>query len=235
MNCSHKHIGWVIWPALLAAVTGCQQQSVNKLVNPYPDGAVAQTSGIYSLYRDQLLTGGGLGLFPTGDNQSIDLQDQSAPTRTLVQMRYDWNGQDIYHEEFDVLEHTFAGFSLVITQDFTGLESATPKDLSGPGYTKLKFSARGVLSQNTTLLIEGPDNATSRADRTSLELDGSQLTSNWADYTLDNIPAGHFADVRVFVSFSFQYEQPPRTTVPGGGGAVYIDDIRYCTAGVDCL
>jgi hypothetical protein len=33
--------------------------------------------------------------------------------------------------------------------------------------------------------------------------------------------------VKIFATFVIQYAQPPRTTAPGNGGVIYIDDLRY--------
>jgi hypothetical protein len=57
-------------------------------------------------------------------------------------------------------------------------------------------------------------------------LDSTALGPNWQQVTLP-IPASNFPNVKVFLTISFQYAQPPRTTDPGNGGVVYIDDISY--------
>jgi hypothetical protein len=57
-------------------------------------------------------------------------------------------------------------------------------------------------------------------------LDSTQVTSDWQEYSLA-IPPSHFNNVKIFVTVSFQYTQPPRTTEAGTGGEVYLDDVKY--------
>jgi hypothetical protein len=207
-------------------LAACERNPVNRLSDPLADGVVPQSSGTYMIYDEELETGGGLGLIPGSGNQNITLADTSEPRRTLRQIRYTWNGQDVFNPDTMTVEHDFAGFSLLVSPDFTTITSASAKDLSSPGYTTLKMAVRGSLTANTKLRIEGPNTDPPTFTSPILELDSSQLTGEWQDVSLA-IPANHFSSVKAFVTISFQYTQPPRTTNPGDGGVVYLDDIRY--------
>jgi hypothetical protein len=87
----------------------------------------------------------------------------------------------------------------------------------------LRLFVRGALSTNTTLRIEGPSNGTTS---TPARVELSSLGSEWQEVVL-SIPAADFSNVKVFLTVSFQYSQPPRTTANGEGGVVFLDDIRY--------
>jgi hypothetical protein len=214
----------ILLTASLIFVLGCEKNPVDRLVNPLPDGDVSQSSGIFSIYSDELTTGGGVGFIPGGENQAIDFLDQSSPQRTRTQVRFTWNGGDVTQNGSP--QHLFAGFILPITVDAADLPAATGRDLSSFGYTKLTLYLRGSLSANTTLRIEGPDDGQGGITAAQTNLTGSTVNSNWTQITL-NIPSGHFTNIQTFLTLTFQYDQPPRTTAPGEGGVVYLDDIQY--------
>lgn len=201
---------------------GCRRNPIERLSSPLDDGAVPQTSGVYMLFDDELKTGGGVGFIPGGQNQSIDFTDHSAP-RGAASVRYYWNGGDVFNDETNEWQHLFAGFSFVVTPEFSRHLAVPGKNLSGPGYSSLKMWVRGHLSEGTKLRIEGPGDGVGTPARVELD----SLGSGWQEVTLPNIPSADFNPVNVFLTISFQYTQPPRTTVAGGGGLVFLDDIRY--------
>jgi len=121
---------------------------------------------------------------------------------------------------------TISGFSLLITPNFDTFDAATPRVLNGFGYTKLIFSIRGTLSANTSLEVTGPDDGDSTTTATTTEYNSSQIGSSWTELTL-TVPNGEFASVKSYASFTFIYRQPGRTTDPGNGGLIYLDNIRY--------
>jgi hypothetical protein len=202
--------------SLLFFATGCKKDPVGRIVNPLGDGAVPQVSGVYVIYSDELKTGGGLGFVPTAGNQGIDLFDQSEPRRTRNQIRYLWNGQSVGGQI------NFAGFSLLITPDFSTLNSTPHKDLSFGGYTKLTMMVRGRLGDGVSLRIEGPGSGSSTAARTDI----TTLSNTWQQITL-SVPSADFSTVRIFMTLTFQYDRVPRTDVPSDGGEVYLDDIQF--------
>jgi hypothetical protein len=201
-------------------LSACKKNPVDRLTNP--DGRVPRSSGIYSIFEDDLLTAGGIAFIPFSGNQSIELIDQSAPRRGRAQVRYSWNGQDVLNG--GTPQHLFAGFQFIITPDQSSLAKTPGRDLSGPGYSKLTLYVRGNLSLHTSLRIEGPDDANESTTPARTEL--STLSNDWTKVTL-SVPSGDFVNVKSFITVSFQYDQPAFTTAPGEGGVVYLDGIQY--------
>ena len=211
-----KRVRWML-AAAAVFFFACERNPIEKLVNPIPDGSVPQSSGLFVLYDDELRTGGGLGLIPGGGNQTISLADRSSPQRSTNDIHYAWNGGDVAGQ------HLFAGFSLLVTPDFTSFANARPKDLSGPGYTKVTLYLRGSLSAGTQIRIEGPD---AGPGHTGTPYQSSALSGSWTQISFA-VPPADFQRVKVFLTVSFQFTQPAGTTDPGEGGEVFLDDIRY--------
>ena len=212
----------------LLLLVGCKRDPTDRLVDSNLSGSVPQISGIFHIFDDELKTAGGLGFVPGGENQSIDLRDQSSPRGGLAQIRYAWNGGEVFNDGATPpgFQHDFAGFSLLVSQDFTTNVSAPARNLSAANYTQLIFSIRGSLSANTTVKVDGPDDGDSTTSTTSRTLSASEVGSGWREYAIA-IPIGDFSSIKVFVTFTLQYAQPPRTTVAGNGGVIYVDNIRY--------
>ena len=208
---------------------GCEKNPVERLTNPLPGGVVPQASEVYTIYDDELKTGGGLAFIPGGENQVIDLRDQSGPRRSTNHIRYVWNGGDVFNAETGQNQHLFAGFQLLVSPDFTDFASTGGKDLSAGGFTKMVFHIRGELSQETRLRIEGPAAGTEAPDETCSQTGCQELTSLSSGWQRVEIPisAARLGNVKIFATVTFQYDQPPRTTVAGNGGVVHLDDIRY--------
>lgn len=223
---------------LCLAGLSCKQNPVDRLLNPVPSGAVNGVGANYIVYNDELNTGGGLGFFPGGESQSIDLHDNTPPARSLSDIRYTWTGQNV-SSNFGP-EHTFAGFSLLVTPDFSTLATAQPKDLSRANYGHLQFSIRGSLSDRTYVKIDGPSNgvtASTDSVRSRRQGDSSGgdtdangkeivITNDWQDYSI-HISPQYFSSVKIFCQFSFAFDQPIGTTEPGAGGTIYVDNIQY--------
>lgn len=215
----------------LALTLGCKKNPIERLSNPVPSGAVPVAGTEFIIFDDELKTGGGLGFIPGGENQAISLDDTSSPRSGSRQIRYEWNGADVFNSTTSAFQHEFAGFSLLVAENFPANENVAPKDISGPGYTKLKMKVRGSLSTNTRLRIEGPsDGDNDPLTNTPEQVELTSLTNDWQEVVVPsagNIPNTHFQAVKSFITISLQYSIPPRTTVHGGGGVVYLDDIRY--------
>ena len=208
--------------AAALALAACERNPVDRLVNPNDQGGVPQFGDTYVIFDDELKTGGGVGLIPGGENQTLDFRAPSDIGSFSIQ--YVWNGKDVFNSETGEFQHLFAGFALSVTELFEDLAGATGKDLSGPGYTTLRLRVRGALSQETSLRIEGPDDGAGGITPARTEL--TTLGPAWQDVTLA-VPAGDFANVKTFMTVTFQYDQPPRTEPPGEGGTVFLDDVRY--------
>lgn len=205
--------------AVALGLSGCRKNPIERLINPVPSGQVPGSSGIYTIFDDELKTAGGLAFIPESGGLLIDLNDQTSPRRSTSQMRFKWDGQNVGSQ------HLVGGFEIIVSPDGSTLSTTPGKDLSSFGYTKLTFYLRGTLGTNTKLRIEGPTDTVITAART--ELDSSQVTGDWQKITLSIPTSSDFQNVKVFAIFSFQYTQPPHTTNPGDGGEIFLDDIRY--------
>lgn len=191
-------------------------------MDPNPSNAVPVAGIPLSIYSDQLDTGGGLGLFPSSNNQQIDTASRDNPHSGRRCIRYSWNGQDVPNN--GTPEHTFAGFDLVVSQDLTTLSSAAGRNLSAAGYTKLTFWLRGTLTENTTIKVEGPGNGNSNTILPSVTV--TSLSNNWQQFTINASP-GDFNNVKEFFKLTFVFAQPSGTTVAGQGGTVFADDVQF--------
>jgi len=213
----------IIAALTLFGFSSCKKNPIDRLTNPLPGGAVPQSSGIFIIYQDELKTGGGLGFIPGGENQAIDLANADSPRLTNRQILYAWNGSPTGGQQL------FAGFQLLVTSNESGLASATGKNVSAAGYTKMSFDIRGSTSSDNVVRVQGPAAGTEAPVTTCAPPDCmelSQLDGDWRHVELP-VSAGHFTNVKIFATFSFQYSQAPRTTNPGAGGSIYIDNIRY--------
>ncbi len=214
---------------LILFLASCQRNPTDKLSNPLKDGAVSQSPATFPVYTDELTTGGGLGFIPGGENQAIALDDSSSPQRTHHAIRYEWSGRDVFNAGAvpPAYQHVFAGFVLTVSPDLVTLPATQAKDISAPGYVKMKFFARGSLSQQTIVRIEGPDDGDSATTPDRMELDASQLTNDWKEFELPLTAASKFNTVKSFMTVSFQYTEVIRAQIAGNGGIIYLDDIRY--------
>ncbi|MBV9079982.1 MAG: hypothetical protein JO102_02560 [Elusimicrobia bacterium] len=214
--------------ALALLLTACRRNPIERLVNPVPEGAVPGISGVYVIYDDELKTGGGVEFIPGGENQSADFADSSSGRRTARQIKYQWNGGNVSDTDpaFAPSEHLFAGFSLGTLVNSAQQPSDPGKNLSAFGYTKLTLWVKGDLSTGNRLRIEGPSQLSQNHTPARTEIDAATLASGWQKVTL-NVPPSDFTTVKVYMTISIQYDQPPRTTANGDGGTVYIDDVQY--------
>lgn len=212
--------------ALAVGTTSCKKNPIERLVNPYGDSSVPGISGTYTIFDDELKTGGAVGFIPFGENQSIDFSDKTSPRRSANHVRYQWNGLDTSSTTAGATQHDFAGFSLFFAPTIGAVPTSPGVNLSLGGYTMIKLWVRGELSEGNRLRIEGPDDGDSFTPTARVELSADQLGQGWQEITLP-IPVTDFQSVKVFMTISLQYSQPPRTTAAGDGGTVYLDDIRY--------
>lgn len=211
-------------PLFIAAAflffSACKRNPIDRLIDPSSSGAVGTVSGTYVVFDEELKTGGGLGFIPGGQNQSITLTAVDGSRGRHI--RYHWNGQSV--SSTTTPQHLFAGFELLVTPDFIDFDAATGKNLAFGGYMNLVFSIRADLSDNTTVRVEGPDDGPGGISPVGSNV--LPITSSWQEFSIA-IPPSHFNDVKGFIIVSLQYAQPSGTTSAGGGGTVYIDDIRY--------
>ncbi len=219
---------------VLLAGSACKKNPIDRLSNPVPDGAVNGISGTYFIYDDDLKTGGGLAFIPGGENQSADVLDNSQPQLTLNQIRYSWNGGPVFDYEHGVFQYRFAGFNFPVSIEIDDLPTTPARDLSRANYTAVKLWVRGTLSDRTWLRIDGPDTSPSGAhaqinSRRQGDISGGDfvLTNDWQEITLPVPLASNFSTIKTFITITIQFAPPFGTTSHGGGGTVYVDNIRY--------
>jgi hypothetical protein len=204
---------------------GCEKKPTDGLVDPNPGNAVAPTGQALVVYDDVLKTGGGMGLFPSNENQQIALDSTDGPHSGRRCIRYSWNGQDIPNPgTVPNPEHTFAGFDLVVSNDLTTLAAAPARNLSAAGYTTVTFWLRGTLSDSATLKVEAPGTGFTSTIAPSITV--TSLSGGWQQFTI-NISTADLISVKEFFKLTFVYTQPTGTTAAGGGGTVFVDDIQY--------
>ena len=177
------------------------------------------------IYDDTLKTGGGVGLFPSGDNQQINLASTTLPHSGEFCINYSWNGNDVSNPGGSPNpEHTFAGFDLFVSNSFTTLASTPGRDLSAAGYTQVTFWLRGSLSASTTIKVEVAGTGSTSTIAPSIII--GTLQNYWQQFSVPVSPSD-LKNVKEFFKLTFVYAQPTGTTAPGGGGSVFVDDIQY--------
>jgi hypothetical protein len=204
--------------ALLAA---CDRHAGDRLTDLTPEGAVPGASADWVLYADELRTGGGFYLIPEAANQAIVDGDPAAAAVGRSGITYTWNGGAVN------AQHLFAGFGLLVAQTIFQDASTPARDLSGQGFTRIAFRAKGSLGENVILRVEGPGDGSNATVLPRLEITRSELAAGWARYELPVPSPAAFASVKQYVNFILVYDQPTGTTLPGEGGTVHIDQVAY--------
>jgi len=169
-----------------------------------------------------LQTGGGVDFFPSAQNQQLafDFRDNCHSGPRCIS--YFWNGQDVLNS--GVAEHTFVGFDLLVSQNFSTLAGTPARNLSAAGYTKVTFWMRGSLSDSTQVKVEAPGTGNQSTLAPTLII--TSLLGSWQQFTVSAGP-GAFSNVKEFFKVTFVYNQPTGTTNHGDGGSVFIDDIHF--------
>jgi hypothetical protein len=208
---------------------GCDKAPARRLTDPTPEGAVSQGPGTWVLYDEDLRTGGGYYLIPNGGNQTLVAGSEEFASSGRKSIFYAWNGKEVLDSVLG-LQHLFAGFGLLVAEDITQVNTTAAKDLSAAGFTKITFMARGSLSENTVLRVEGPGDGSGATILPRLEISRDQLTGTWTKFTLPAsgaISSASFKSVKQYLNFTMVYSQPSATTGAGEGGSIYIDQITY--------
>jgi hypothetical protein len=231
-----------LFAALSIAVflCSCNKSPFDRSRDASGGGATGSLSPSVNLvvFSSELKTGGGAFLYPGGNNQTLSFQDTSNPISTRS-IRYNWNGTPV------VGGTLFAGFDLMNTPTLSTYNPNTGRNLSGAGYGKVTFYARGGLSTNTVLKVEaanpsnngqcvvlsmnGTDDIVNIADQCNSQPTPSgcskaQLSANWQSYRLTIVNSSNVADL---FKATFIYNQPCFSTTYGQGGTVFFDQIQY--------
>ncbi len=223
----------LLWPFVFAG--GCKSPFDRTRDASGGGGTGAITgSGNLVVFSNELKTGGGAFLYPSGENQALSFNDTSNPI-SARSIRYTWNGQDVGGQ------HIFTGFDLMHTATQADYTPTRGRDLRAANYTKVTFYARGSLSANTFMKVEVADDGdpTTPAPCVALSPRGDlddlfpatpcgrrdTITSDWRQYTIP-ISNSNLNPVKDFFKGTFVF-LPGGGNIPGGGGTVYFDNIQY--------
>lgn len=193
----------------LIFMVGCELNPLNKLTNPTLDESLGNTTwGDWVVYDDDLRGVGGITYLtgPQGQETDFRVADQSPPQGYMC-MKYSWTGQDVYDYEINGMQHYYCALSLIVDED-----GFTYKDFTPGGYTKITFWAKGALSVNTKVSFTGPHGG---------KVEVASLTNTWRQY---EIVLEQLTSITAYFSIVFSYSGGD---IPGTGGFVYVDDIRY--------
>jgi len=212
----------VVSGVVLLVCCGCGRNRTHNPQDMLGAGATGRYGSVFVLYDDELKTGGGVYLYPSGDNQSLDTDSRELPYAGARCIRYSWNGGAVCQSATGRAQHAFAGFSLAVSATADELPAAAARDFSDAGYTVMHVFVRGSLSDNTILKLEGPDDGDETTPAPSLEI--ASLSDSWQAYSFPVTPAS-LARVKEFFKATFVYSNPDGTLAAGGGGSVAVDTI----------
>lgn len=215
-------------------LASCEKNPMDRLADPFDDGALNAWSGVFKIYEDDLLTGGNVSFIPSdpsppNNNMTLDFlnTDDNPPGGTKC-LRYTWNGQD--QDWSGKNEHDWAGMSLIVATHWSLYDATPSKDLAAAGYTKITFKACAIIDSDTYVKFEGPISTTTpaptRGGTRYLRLNSIEL-GNWQSYTI-NFSNADFKSVKDYFKIVIEYPKSiTDTTLYGHGGIVLVDDIRY--------
>ncbi|MCK4532702.1 hypothetical protein KAU39_02860 [bacterium] len=198
----------------LIFIVGCELNPLNKLTNPTLDESLGNTSwNDWVVYDDDLKGVGGTIYMtgPQGQNMDFRVTGQSPPQGDMC-MKYSWTGEDVYDYEWNIMHHGYCYLSLIVDEDSQSFGS-TYRDFTPGGYTKITFWAKGALSADTTVVFTGPHGE---------EVVVNNLTNTWKQH---EITLTQLTSITAYFTIGFNYSGGD--DIPGVGGFVYVDDIRY--------
>ena len=214
----------VIGFAAICLCSACGRNRLESQRDRFTAGATDNFGSVYVIYDEELKTGGGLLIFPGGENQMIDLENRENPFGGKQCIKYHWNGGEVFNYEIGRFQNSFAGFALQTEDDPADFFSSNPRDFSSAQYTKVFFHIRGALSENTKLKVEAPDDADTETAAPMLEI--TSLTNAWTQYSFNITPAS-LTKVKEFFKLTFIYSNPDGTSNSGEGGIVFVDNIFW--------
>lgn len=219
----HKIIRIFFTAAVIAGITGCDRHPFKKVSTLRDEGLLPSVNATFIVYDDELKTGGNLFVFPGGENQTVELKWQDRPYRGKNCIMYSWNGRDVNDGNLGITRHDFVGLDLVVSEGSGDFAASSSLDLSAGAYAKATFWIRGTLSEGTTLKVESPDDGSTATAAPQLLI--TSISETWQKNEI-TIAASDLTALKEFFKITFVYTQPTGTTTPGGGGTVFLDDIR---------
>lgn len=231
--------------AALLLFSSCKKNPLDR-IDTAASGAMPtdSPSTAFVVYRNgEITSGGGAGLYPGSDEQTINFNDSGA-------IRYMWTGRDVGGQ------HVFAGFDLCHSPDLSPQWYWwLGKDLSEHHFSKISFYIKGSLSKDTVVKIESPHDGinpnagnkyiSSYRPCKVLSNDGIEpidpgtgfllcrdgynpgalkLTSSWQKVTM-SAPNEKFLwyNIRDFFKATFVFVG----NGTGSGGVIYVDKVQY--------
>jgi hypothetical protein len=207
------------------ALASCQKDPVNHLINPTASNTAGGWSGVWTIYDDDLKTGGTVMMFTSKDGQQIDFASKENPHTGAQSLKYSWDGTDAiaYQGALQYFQPGYVGFGLIVPEDQSKFGVVT-RDLTPGGFTKVSFWIRGNIGSLVTFRLE-TDNGTnvSPSGNNAWESNTTDraVTSAWQRYEF--ALSGSQAATKLFLKIFFKYAGGPGTR--GTGGTVYLDDI----------
>jgi hypothetical protein len=228
---------WAPWVTAFALLLGGCKSPFERTKDADGSGALGPGtiggSGRLVVYSNELQTGGGAFLYPSGENQALSFNDQSNPV-SARSIRYTWNGQDVAGQ------NVFAGVDLMHTPTQATYSATTGRDLSAAGYTQVTFYARGALGTHVVVKVEVADegNTGTAAPCMVLSANGTdgdpaspgctgrgQLTPSWTQQRVTGVTPTHLSNIKDFFKATFVYTVS--STIDSSGGTLYLDQIQY--------
>ena len=198
-------------------IFGCSDTLLDRLSDPRDDGSLEVWSGRWIIFDERLNTNGDLMLGPLDDNQLIEeVEDSYKGDKAL---KYKWNGEPVKGEDFCYM-------SFIAATSFETYDDTPGKNLTLGGYTRIRFYAKGRLSENTKVEFKGPKKVNETADTNSIKItpgeDGipALLDDAWQMYEID-ISDSDLTEVKDYFIIAFVREGDTE------GGKVFVDEIEY--------
>jgi hypothetical protein len=203
--------------SLVTVLAGCNKNPVTQLVQPSTVNTSSQWSGTFTLYDDDLKTGGGVMGIGWGPNFVVDFNSRENPYAGVKCIKIDWDGNKVTTSNGEFF--TYTGFSLIAALSYVDVLNVS-KNLTPGGYKKVTFWARkSSMASNTVLRVESPNgSSTSTPPTNALE---TALTDSWQKYSFDI--TGSLAVVRQYVNIILKTTDNKQ----GSGATIYIDDIKF--------
>ena len=222
-------------------LTGCEKNLMSKIVDPTASNTTGIWSGKWTIYDDEVKTGGADMLYTQG--VSIDFKNTDNPHSGKQCIKFSWDGSPVLTYKSlpthptDYMQSDFTGFGLICAKTVDGYSTGA-RNLSLGGYNKITFYAKGHLNDHVYLRVE----ANSDNPNVSKLPSGSvgvwmgtmgTINADWPSqpYTLSidkNI--NKLASAVDFVKFILVYDDDgdpstPNTSSANNGGTIYLDDI----------
>jgi len=217
--------------AVVLIIAGCSESPVDKLTNPISEGALAGTAGVYTIYDDQLQTGGNFALFP-GDYHEHDVVEEisgGCSESPDMCIKYTWDGGNVCDDNNEWSDK-WCGLAAIVASIAADWGPNNTRDLSGGKYTKITFYAKGTLSSGVSVRFEGPLGGNDDSDKNDNKITvtpgtstgAPALSTEWQKYTID-ITGVSLSAIQHYFIVVFD------TGGSGGstGGTVYVDQIKY--------